>query len=340
MKILVACEESQAVTIELRKMGHNAFSCDILPCSGGYPQWHLQQDLAEILHQDWDMIIAFPPCTHLAVSGAKHFAKKIADGRQQQGIDFFMMIANSKCPRIAIENPVGIMSSKWRKPDQIIQPYYFGDPFQKTTCLWLKGLPPLAHTDIVDKGEFYISPSGKKLPKWYSDNKSAKTRSKTFPGIASAMAQQWGSIMKPEISEEIINGWRREFENNFYQWNDEKDENGKYVSSSRSIAWSVYLAARKKAHSENEDAFKAFTLDLADRYEKEIELLKAELKAEREAVDFYANRENWFQSELIETRTVNDQGAITTRDYEYVDNFTSAAGKLARSTVKNRRIVL
>lgn len=194
MRILVACEESQAVTIWLRSLGHEAYSNDVLPCSGGHPEWHLQQDLKEVLNQKWDMIIAFPPCTHLAVSGAKHFSKKIADGRQQQGIDFFMMLANHPCKKIAIENPVGIMSTKWRKPDQIIQPWQFGDKFQKTTCLWLKGLPKLKHTKIVDKGEFYISPSGKKLPKWYSDNKNSKNRSKTFPGIAEAMAKQWTRV--------------------------------------------------------------------------------------------------------------------------------------------------
>jgi hypothetical protein len=129
----------------------------------------------------------------LAVSGAKHFAAKIADGRQQQGIDFFMLFANlDHVDKVVIENPVGIMSKKWRKPDQIIQPWQFGDPFQKSTCLWLKGVSKLEPTDIVDKGEFYISPTGKKLPRWYSDNKSAKVRSMTFLGIANAMAAQWG----------------------------------------------------------------------------------------------------------------------------------------------------
>jgi site-specific DNA-cytosine methylase len=203
LKILVACEESQAVTIELRELGHEAYSNDIVECSGGHPEWHIQKDLAEILEEEWDMIIAFPPCTHLAVSGAKHFAAKRADGRQQQGIDFFMLIANAKCERIAIENPVGIMSTQWRKPDQIIQPYQFGDEFQKTTCLWLKNLPKLEYTEIVGKGESYTSPSGKKMPKWYSDNKSSKSRSKTFPGIAKAMATQWPQDTPEEPSEAI-----------------------------------------------------------------------------------------------------------------------------------------
>lgn len=199
MKILLACEESQAVCKAFRLLGHEAFSCDILPCSGGHPEWHIQGDVTPILEQEWDMIIAFPPCTHLAVSGARHFAKKIADGRQQQGIDFFMLFVNCKCPRVAIENPVGIMSNKYRKPDQIIQPWQFGEEFQKTTCLWLKGLPLLKPTNIVGKGEFYVSPSGKKLPKWYNENSNKrnnrqKSRSVTFQGIANAMAEQWGKI--------------------------------------------------------------------------------------------------------------------------------------------------
>ena len=204
MKILVACEESQAVTKELRKLGHDAFSCDILPCSGGKPEWHIQGDVLEQLDNGWDMLIAFPPCTHLAVSGARHFPQKIADGRQQQGIDFFMAMINAPIEKIAVENPIGIMSTKYRKPDQIIQPWMFGDKAQKSTCLWLKGLPKLVPTDIVDKGEFieFISKKGvkKRQPKWYFDAlKNAKTsaerstlRSKTFQGIANAMALQWG----------------------------------------------------------------------------------------------------------------------------------------------------
>ncbi len=193
MKVLVACEESQAVTIELRALGHEAYSCDIEPCSGGHPEWHLQQDVVPLLKEKWDMIIAFPPCTHLAVSGARWFKEKQADGRQQQGIDFFMNFALCRCSKVAIENPVGIMSTRWRKPDQIIPPWQFGDEAQKTTCLWLKGLPPLKPTKIVGKGEFITTPSGKKLPKWYSDNKSSNARSKTFPGIGKAMAAQWSA---------------------------------------------------------------------------------------------------------------------------------------------------
>ena len=203
MKILVAFEESQAVTKELRKLGHQAFSCDILSCSGGHPEWHIQGDVIEQLDKGWDMLIAFPPCTHLAVSGARHFAKKIADGRQQQGIDFFMKMVNAPIPKKAIENPIGIMSTKYRKPNQIIQPWQYGDKAQKSTCLWLEGLPNLIPTNIVEKGEFveFVSKKGvkKRQPKWYFDAlKKAKTpqerstlRSKTFPGIAKAMATQW-----------------------------------------------------------------------------------------------------------------------------------------------------
>ena len=196
MKILIACEESQTVCKAFRELGHEAYSCDILPCSGGHPEWHIQGDVIPLLEKDWDLIIAHPPCTDLAVSGAKHFARKRADGSQKKSIEFFMKFTNLKCPKVMIENPVGIMSTIYRKPDQIIQPWQFGEPFQKTTCLWLKGLPKLKETKIVGKGEFYISPSGKKLPRWYSDGikgqNRTKVRNKTFQGIAKAIAEQWG----------------------------------------------------------------------------------------------------------------------------------------------------
>ena len=212
MKVLLACEESQAVCIEFRKLGHEAYSCDILPCSGGHPEWHIQGDVIEQLDKGWDMMIAFPPCTHLAVSGAAWFEQKRKDGRQQEGIDFFMAIINAPIEKIAIENPIGIMSKIYRKPDQVIQPYHFGDPFQKSTCLWLKNLPTLVAThydaplfgESVDKGEFYEWTDGKtgkkkKQPLWYAKaflNKNKEEtghlRSKTFPGIAKAMAAQWG----------------------------------------------------------------------------------------------------------------------------------------------------
>jgi hypothetical protein len=206
MRILLACEESQAVCILMRQLGHEAYSCDIQECSGGYPEWHIKGDVIEQLDKGWDMMIAFPPCTHLAVSGARHFAAKIADGRQQEGIDFFMKIVNAPIEKIAIENPIGIMSKVYRKPDQIIQPYFFGDEAQKTTCLWLKNMPKLYHnkepnlfdTEVthVGKGEFTVFASGKRHPKWYADafvkDQHGKTRSKTFHGIANAMANQWG----------------------------------------------------------------------------------------------------------------------------------------------------
>ena len=192
MKILIACEFSGTVRRAFAKKGHDVTSCDLLP-SDDNSKDHYQGDVFDLLNNNkYDLMIAFPPCTHLAVSGAKHFAKKREDGRQQQGIDFFLQIVNANIPKIVVENPVGIMSTLFRKPDQIIQPWQFGDNAQKTTCLWIKDIPCLKHTNIVDKGEFYTSPSGKRLPKWYSDNKSSKVRSKTFQGIADAMASQWG----------------------------------------------------------------------------------------------------------------------------------------------------
>ena len=165
-KILVACEESQAVTIELRKLGHEAYSYEIVDCSGGHPEWHLQQDVVPLLKEDWDMIIAFPPCTHLAVSGAAWFEEKRKDGRQQEGIDFFNLFTDLECPKVVIENPIGIMSRLYKKPNQIIQPWQFGDEYQKSTCLWIKGLPNLEPTDIVGKGEF----------KEWVDKKTGKTK--------------------------------------------------------------------------------------------------------------------------------------------------------------------
>ena len=218
MKVLIACEESQAVCKEFRKLGHEAYSCDILDCSGGHPEWHIKEDVLEIMKNNWDLMIAFPPCTHLTISGAQHFEKKKLDGRQQQGIDFFMAIINAPIDKIAVENPIGIMSSEYRKPDQIIQPYFFGDSFQKTTCLWLKNLPKLIYnltpnlfesevTGTNDKGEFIEIKDKKtgrikKQPMWYYEAfKNSKTkeersilRSKTFPGIAKAMANQWGNL--------------------------------------------------------------------------------------------------------------------------------------------------
>ncbi len=184
LTVLIACEESQAVTIEFRKLGIEAFSCDVLPCSGGHPEWHLQQDVTPLLNNHWDMIIAFPPCTHLAVSGAGWFEQKRKDGRQQRGVDFFMKFADCKCGKVAIENPVSIMSTRWRKPDQIIQPWQFGHGETKSTCLWLKNLPLLKPTNIVNGREQRIWKMG-------PSSTRAIERSKTFTGIAVAMAEQW-----------------------------------------------------------------------------------------------------------------------------------------------------
>ena len=225
MKILVACEESQAVTKELRKLGHEAFSCDIIECSGGHPEWHIMQDVLPLLDGKcsfvstdgqthiivgkWDMIIAFPPCTYLTVTGNRWFnVERYGEKALQRhkdrsaAIDFFLDFANADCDRIAIENPVGIMSSVWRKPNQIIGPFEFGDPFEKKTCLWLKGLPELKPTNIVGVPPRKQFDSGKTMPAWYAEawhlqkEERAKLRSKTFPGIAKAMAEQWAGEAK------------------------------------------------------------------------------------------------------------------------------------------------
>lgn len=207
MKVLVACEESQAVCNEFRKLGHVAYSCDIVPCSGGHPEWHLQQDVIPLLKETWDMIIAFPPCTYLTITGNRWFnidrygEKAIRRHRDRKdAVNFFMAFANADCDKIAIENPVGIMSSEWRKPDQIINPWQFGDAFEKRTCLWLKGLPKLKPTNIVEIPPRKMFDSGKTMPSWYVEagklpkEERSKLRSKTFPGIAKAMAEQWGCL--------------------------------------------------------------------------------------------------------------------------------------------------
>lgn len=203
MRVLVACEESQAVTSQLRKRGIEAYSCDLLPCSGNHPEWHIQADALEIAKMEWDAVLAFPPCTHLASSGASWFERKQRDGRQQMGIGFFLAFtALDHVPYVAIENPVGIMSNIYRKPDQIIQPWMFGDPHEKKTCLLLKGLPKLEATDIVEPNPRIRYESGKTDPDWHTKTRSLKgharsvARSKTFPGIAKAMGSQWGSFLK------------------------------------------------------------------------------------------------------------------------------------------------
>lgn len=250
MKVLVACEESQTVCKAFRKRGHEAYSCDIIDCSGGHPEWHIKQDVLSILNPQieyannnvyevisfrtmdgkrhnlfgkWDMIIAFPPCTHLCVSGARHFEKKRADGRQREGIEFFCNFLNADCDKIVIENPIGIISGKYiqehfpdlaekyglpKEPTQIIHPWMFGDNYSKSTCLWEKGVKPLiplvTEEPEMEWKEWVDKKTGKlkRQPKWFFDAlRNAKTaeersiiRSKTFPGIAKAMAEQWGVI--------------------------------------------------------------------------------------------------------------------------------------------------
>lgn len=204
MKVLVACEESQRVCIAFRERGHEAYSCDILPCSGGHPEWHIQDDVLNHIGDNWDLIIAHPPCTYLTVAANKYYnIGKYSDKAIQrlkdrkEAIKFFMHFTNLRCPKVAIENPIGIMSTEYQKPTQVIQPYWFGDRERKATCLWLKGLPPLKPTNIVEP-DIIKHKSGRtdsrlhfetlKLPK----EERAKMRSKTFEGIAKAMAEQWG----------------------------------------------------------------------------------------------------------------------------------------------------
>ena len=248
MKVLIACEESQAVCKAFREKGHEAYSCDIMDCSGGHPEWHIKGDVLEVLNPGiyyandrvyevisfvtmdgkrhnlfgkWNLIIAFPPCTHLCVSGARHFEQKRADGRQREGIEFFCNFLNADCERIVIENPIGIISGKYilehfpdlaekhglpKEPTQIIHPWMFGDNYSKSTCLWEKGVAPLVplvtEQPEMEWKEWIDKKTGKlkRQPKWFFDAlRNAKTaeersiiRSKTFPGIAKAMAEQWG----------------------------------------------------------------------------------------------------------------------------------------------------
>ncbi len=220
MKVLVGCEESQTICKAFRALGHEAFSCDLLPCSGGHPEWHLQMDIFEAIKlKNWDLLVAHPPCTFLAGSAVQWLSHpedkelpfedrrphpKYPTRRQDMldSVEFVKALYNCSIPRVAIENPVGLLSSKFRKPDQIIQPYMFGDEATKTTCLWLKNVPNLKPTHIVGKGDRVTFKSGKSHPKWYADAlATAKTkqerqtlRSKTFQGIANAIADQWGDL--------------------------------------------------------------------------------------------------------------------------------------------------
>lgn len=223
MKVLIACEESQTVCKEFRALGHEAYSCDTQPCSGGHPEWHIKGNVIPLLdgnceftdelggvhriYGEWNLIIAHPPCTYLTCTGNRWFdtakygeaAKKRYTDRYK-AIVFFMYIARAKCKRICIENPVGVMSSCYMKPQQIIHPYMFGDAAEKKTCLWLKGLPLLEPMNPVAPPPRRVFDSGKTMPMWYADawsmpkEQRAAFRSKTFPGFAKAMATQWGSL--------------------------------------------------------------------------------------------------------------------------------------------------
>ena len=222
MKVLVACEESQRVCCAFRALGHEAYSCDIQEPTGGHPEWHILGDVLKVLDggvivtmdgknhsiSSWELIIAHPPCTYLTVTGNRWYnierygEKAIIRQRQrEEAVEFFIELTRARCDRICIENPVGVMSSIYRKPDQIIQPYQFGDAAEKRGCLWLKGLPKLRHTNSVAPPERKKYASGKTMPAWYADlwslppSERSRIRSQTFPGIAKAMAEQWGGVV-------------------------------------------------------------------------------------------------------------------------------------------------
>lgn len=209
MRILVACEESQAVTIELRRLGHDAYSCDLEPCSGGHPEWHLQVDALELLKMQWDMLLAFPPCTYLTAAGAvrlyNHDGTVKDQDRFAKGIkaaELFSAFLNADCPRIAVENPVMLKCWGLPKYDQLIDPYQFGDPWRKRTGIWLRGLQKLVPTEIVEPQGLWVgSTSANRSPDIYTkyrlhSNRDPKRRAKTFPGIARAMAEQWAGENK------------------------------------------------------------------------------------------------------------------------------------------------
>lgn len=224
MKVLIACEESQRVCIAFRKRGHEAYSCDIQEPSGGHPEWHILGDALKAIEGGkvttmdgkthdigrWDLLIAHPPCTYLTLAGNKWFKPEFADrfpDRQKQrkeAVELFMAFANADCDRIAIENPVGIMSSQWRKPDQYIEPYMYGDPEKKKTGLWLKGLPLLKPTNIVEPVIIHCK-SGANEPRWHIETmhlpkeERSRVRSQTFPGIAEAMASQWSDVWQEHL---------------------------------------------------------------------------------------------------------------------------------------------
>lgn len=216
LKVLIACEESQRVCIEFRRLGHEAYSCDVQEPSGGHPEWHILGDVLEVLNPDadngcivfdtmngqshmvhkWDLLIAHPPCTHLAVSGMRWFKEGVKPRYlQDEAAEFFMRFVNADCEHIAVENPICIMSTRYRKPDQIINPFQFGHKQQKKTCLWLKGLPKLKETDNVYT-EMMKLPEKERTAIWQMGSGHAKERSKTFPGIAKAIASQWGAYLE------------------------------------------------------------------------------------------------------------------------------------------------
>lgn len=218
LRVLVACEESQTVCKAFRALGHEAYSCDIQECSGGHPEWHFQEDIFKVLEREpkFDLMVAHPPCTYLTVTGNRWFnVERYGDKAIQRykdkedAISFFMRLVNVDIEYIAIENPIGTMNTVYRKPNQIIQPWQFGHEAQKTTCLWLKGLPLLKHTNIVGKGEMVKFDSGKSMPKWYADalyncktkEERSRVRSATFQGIADAMASQWSEYILTKIND-------------------------------------------------------------------------------------------------------------------------------------------
>jgi len=191
MRVLVACEFSGVVRRAFRALGHDAWSCDLLPAEDGRPE-HLQQNVLTVLDQGWDLMIAHPPCTHLAVSGARWFKEKIHE--QLLALEFVRRLLDAPIPHIALENPISIISSRIRKPDQIVQPFHFGDPYRKTTCLWLKNLPKLVPTNDLGTGEQKCWKEPPHPDRW-------KRRSRTYEGLAAAMAMQWGGLSELASSE-------------------------------------------------------------------------------------------------------------------------------------------
>lgn len=204
MRILIACEESQAVCIEMRRLGHEAYSCDIQECSGGHPEWHIQADALELLKMRWDMIIAHPPCTFLSVAGAQRTfpVPGVADperyAKGESAARFFRAFLEADCPRVAVENPVPMRCFGLPQYDQIIHPYMFGHPWYKRTCLWLKGLPPLFATGLMEPTGYWVQRSGHRAKGEMGGHRDPKLRSKTFSGIARAMAEQWAGKCEEE----------------------------------------------------------------------------------------------------------------------------------------------